>query len=246
VTLFTTLAFLTAIPLPRRLSSATGKTESAGAFFPLVGLLLGLVLAGLDWLLGLVLPPALANAGLLIALLLLTGLLHLDGFVDTCDGLGAPTAEEARNAMADSRVGSFGVTGAFSLLLLKYVSLVSLASPLRTPALVLVPIISRWAVVWPIFTYPYARPHGLGKTFKESTGRAVVAAATAVTLALSIALLRVRGLALMIVAWLAAMSLAAFLSRRFAGLTGDCYGAIIEASEALTLVLAALLSGGGW
>ena len=187
------------------------------------------------------------NAGLVGALILLTGVLHLDGFIDTCDGLaGSKTPQERWEIMRDSRVGSFGVAGAFCLLLLKYICLGGLPDSFRVAGLVLMPVLSRWAVVCSIFSFPYAKPEGLGKVFKEQTSRRSLILATSVTLVLSLGLFRVRGIALMLGVWLVAMALAAFLSRRFAGLTGDTYGAIIEVTEVIALILVSLLPEWGW
>lgn len=239
---FTALAFLTVIPVPRGRRLRAADVGRSAAFFPLVGVVLGLLLVGTDWLLSLALPVSLVNACLLIALLLLTGLLHLDGFIDTCDGLGRSRApQEAWEAMRDSRVGSFGVAGAFCLLLLKYISLGNLAGVWRMGGLVLTPVLSRWAVVWPILAFPYAQPEGLGRAFKEHIDRKSLALATLLALVPAVVLFRVKGMALMLSVWLVAMAVAAFLSRRFAGLTGDAYGFIVEVTEVTALILLPLL-----
>ena len=240
------LAFLTVMPLPEGRRVSPEEVGRSGAFFPLVGAILGVVLVGLNWLFGLVLPPSLVNMGLLVALILLTGVLHLDGFIDTCDGLaGSKTPQERWEVMRDSRVGSFGVVGAFSLLLLKYICLSGLPEPFRVAGLVLMPTLSRWAVVCPIFAFPYAKPEGLGRVFKEQTSRRSLILATLVTLVLSLGLFRAMGIALMFGVWLVAMVLAAFLSRRFAGLTGDNYGAIIEVTEVIALIIISLVAEWG-
>jgi adenosylcobinamide-GDP ribazoletransferase len=212
------------------------------SFFPLVGTILGLTLAGLDGLLGLVWPPSFVNASLLVALILLTGALHLDGFIDTCDGLGGfKTPHERWEIMRDSRVGSFGVVGAICLLLLKYACLGSLAGASRLGGLILMPVLSRWAVVCSIFSFPSARADGLGRMFKEQMSWPGLTLATLVTAVVSLGIFRMGGMALMLGVWLVAMALATFLSRRFAGLTGDTYGAIVEVTEVVALMLISLL-----
>ncbi|HAZ31950.1 MAG TPA: adenosylcobinamide-GDP ribazoletransferase, partial [Dehalococcoidia bacterium] len=96
-------------------------------YFPLVGLVLGAVLVGIDQLLGLFLPPLLVSALLVVSLILLTGALHLDGLMDTCDGFAVrSSAAERLRVMADSRVGGFGVVGVCCLILLKYISLITM------------------------------------------------------------------------------------------------------------------------
>ncbi len=231
------MQLLTTIPAP----FGPGKAGSGVMFFPLVGLALGLVLAGLDWVLALILPRALVSALLLAALALLTGGLHLDGFLDTCDGLaGHRTAEDRLRIMHDSRAGGIGVVATVILLLVKYVSLNSLPMGLTIPALILMPVISRWAMVYSIFAYPYARPAGLGKAFKESTGWPAFLVATLIALAVAEALwplLGLAGLLLWLSVWLMALLVNAYLKGRLGGLTGDTYGAINELAEVTALIM---------
>ena len=91
------------------------------ATFPLAGLVLGALLVGLDRLLSLTtFPLATRNILLVVALVALTGGLHLDGLMDTCDGLiGGHNAQQRLNIMRDSHVGSYGVLGGVCVVLLK-------------------------------------------------------------------------------------------------------------------------------
>jgi len=79
--------FLTTLPIPRRYQVGIEEVGASLAYFPLVGLFLGAILAGIDWSLSLILPSSIVNVVIIIALLLLTGALHIDGFIDTCDAL---------------------------------------------------------------------------------------------------------------------------------------------------------------
>lgn len=162
--------FLTIIPLPAWHEPSTEDIGRSTLYFPLVGLIIGLILAGLNWLLNFILPMGIVIAFLIVSLVAVTGALHLDGFIDTCDGLaGHKPAEERWRVMRDSRVGAFGVIGAVLLLLVKYVSLTNVPRELLPITLVLMPVGSRWAMVFAIFAYPYARPEGLGMVFKQET-----------------------------------------------------------------------------
>jgi len=224
-------------------------------YYPVVGLLIGLILAGLSWLLGLFLPSAVVNVLLIVALVVISGALHLDGFVDTCDGIGGhKTPEERWQVMHDSRVGGFGVIGACCLLLVKYISLNSVPQPLLMMTLVLMPVISRWAMVYAIFAYPSARPSGLGKERKQATDWPRFIMATLITLALAIGLARLAnityfylaGPAIMLGIWVIVIALGAYFKRRFSGLTGDTYGAINEVAEVCVLILVCLLAHNQW
>lgn len=242
------LSFLTVIPLPRRREFSPEQLGGSIIYFPVVGIIIGLILAGLYWLLHLVLPSAVVSGLLLICLVGLTGGFHLDGFADTCDGIAArKTPEVRREVMRDSRVGALGVVGVCCLLIVKYVSLSSVPDSLMMVTLVLMPVVGRWAMVYAIFAHPYARPSGLGKVFKQAASRRRLAIATLVALAVVIAFARLPGLAIMLGVWAIVVAMAAYLRVKFSGLTGDTYGAINEVAEVSVLILVCLLAyTGGW
>lgn len=239
--------FLTAIPFPLRREATPEEIGCSQRYFPLVGLFLGGVLLGLDRLLGLGLPSAVVNVLLIIALVLLTGALHLDGFVDTCDGIvGRRTPEERWGVMHDSRAGGFGVVGACCLLLLKYVSLASVPEASRVVALLLMPVMGRWAMAYAVFAYPYASPGGLGKIFKEQAGWRGFLVATVIALAIAFGFARLGGLVTLVAVWVGVVAMAAYLRRKFAGLTGDTYGAINEVTEVFVLIVISLVARSDW
>lgn len=237
--------FLTVIPLRR---DVTPKELGCSLlYFPIVGLGIGAALFGLDRLFDLFLPTALGSVLLIVALVLLTGANHLDGFIDTCDGMVAGRSPQERLAiMRDSRVGGFGVVGVFCLLLLKYISLLFLPGAYRMAALLLMPTLSRWTMVYAIFAYPAARTEGLGQAFKEQVKWWQLVIATLIAIALSVALMELFGLALLAALWLIIAIMAAYLRKKLGGLNGDTYGAINEVIEVSILILIPLLVGGYW
>jgi len=119
--------------------------------------------------------------------------------------------------MHDSRAGGFGVIGAALLLLVKFVSLNSVPPNVMLFTLVAASVISRWAMVYSVFAYPYARPSGLGKSFKEVTGWKQFTKATLVALAITMVLFKFAGLAILFSAWLLVILIASYLKRKFAG-----------------------------
>lgn len=241
------LSFLTVIPLPRRREVSPEQVGRSIGYFPVVGIIIGLILAGLYWLLRLVLPSAVVSGLLLVCLVVLTGGLHLDGFVDTCDGIAGHKTPEARwQVMHDSRAGAFGIVGVCCLLIVKYVSLNSVPDSLMMMTLVLMPVVSRWAMVYAVFAYPYARPSGLGKVFKQAASQRRLAIATLVALAVAIPWFRLAGLVIMLGVWVIVVAMAAYLKRKFSGLTGDTYGAINEVAEVGVLILVCLLAHNQW
>jgi adenosylcobinamide-GDP ribazoletransferase len=240
------LQFLTSIPVPLKRELSPEQVGRSTAYFPLIGLIIGGILAALNWLLGLILPVSVVSALLIVALVILTGALHLDGFADTCDGIaGHKPVEERWRVMRDSRTGAFGVVGIALLLLVKYVSLNNIPPVFMTAVLLFMPVVSRWAMVYAIFVYSYARPSGLGTAFKQATRWPQFTAATIFTLAISAALyplFSVTGFLLIFGVWLITTALSFYFKHKFAGLTGDTYGAINEVAEVMTLVFAIIIS----
>jgi len=235
--------FLTIIPVRRE--TAGEDIGRSLIFFPVVGLGIGGILFGLDQLFALFLPAALGSALLIMALVLVTGAIHLDGFIDTCDGMATGRSAEQRLAiMRDSRVGGFGVVGAFCLLLLKYISLLFLPGAYRMVALLLMPMLGRWAMVFAIFGYPSARKEGMGQTFKQQANWRGLVIATLIAVAASVALMKLWGCAVMAAIWLITVVMVAYLRRKLGGLTGDTYGAINEVIEVCVLILVPVIAGG--
>lgn len=252
---FTALQFLTAIPVPDLGKFREGDTGRSTVFFPVVGLVIGLILAGLNRLFLLFLPPEIGNGLTLAALVLITGAMHLDGFIDTCDGMGGhKPVEERWKVMHDSRAGAFGVVGAVLLLLIKFLALNSIPAGLMTATLILVPVVSRWAMVYAVMFFRYARPEGLGKSFKTGTSAARFIIATLFSLGIAVGCARLAGAdfyfpagtGIMITAWLVVLALGRYLSWKFAGLTGDSYGAINEIIETVLLILITIPATNGW
>ena len=249
------LSFLTIIPVPHRRLASPEEIRGSLRHFPVVGLIIGLILAGLSWLLGLLLPPAVVNALLIVAMVVITGALHLDGFIDTCDGLGGHRSVDERwRIMHDSRAGAFGITGVVLLLLVKYALLNSVPVTLLMATLVIVPVVGRWAMVYAVFDYPYARPSGLGKVFKDGPNRLSFALATITALAVAtgvawwadVAYFYLAGAAVVLGTWVTVLLVAAYLKGKFAGLTGDTYGSINEVAEVCVLILIVMAAHNQW
>jgi adenosylcobinamide-GDP ribazoletransferase len=242
----TALRFLTIIPLPGGKLSPREVGRSL-AYFPAVGAIIGLILLALNWLLGLILPQALVNILLVVSLAIVSGGLHLDGFVDTCDGMvGHKTVRERWRVMKDSRAGAFGIIGVCCLLLVKYIALNSVPADWLVLTLLLMPVLSRWAMVYAVFAHPYAKPSGLGKVFKQEASRLVFLVATVIALAIAVLPAQFAGLIIMFGVWIIVMAIAFYLKGRFGGLTGDNYGAINEIAEVLVPILVCLLAHIGW
>jgi adenosylcobinamide-GDP ribazoletransferase len=233
------LQFLTTIPVPIKREIKLEEYGRSVAYFPLVGLLLGLLLAGLDYLLRFVFPLELVNALLIVALIGLSGALHLDGFLDTCDGVFSFKPPQVRlEIMKDSRVGSYGVVGGVALLLVKFAALLAVPLELRPFALVLMPVFGRWAIVFAAVVFPYARPESsLGRLYKEHAGRGALLIATISTVVIAGVVFQLGGLAMLAAIALVSGLMILYIMTKIPGMTGDTYGAINEVMEVVALLL---------
>jgi len=241
-------AFLTAVQFLlispafiQRPFTARELGEAVG-FYPLVGLILGGVLMAANYLLALFMPPLVRLALILALWVILTGALHLDGFLDACDGLlGGFTPESRLEIMRDERVGAFALAGGVLLLLIKFSALTA-AVPVA-PALLLAPVLGRWGMAIALVAFPYARPQGLGRAVKDNVTRRQAVLATVCALLISLAVTWWWADWRILLAWVGAALVvwagAKYTLRRIPGLTGDIYGALNEIIEvAVLLVLA--------
>lgn len=238
------LSFLTCLPVKINYEVTREHMGKTLTYYPLVGLTLGAIIAGVAYGVDF-LHLGLAGDVLTVStLVVLTAGLHLDGLMDTFDGLLSGRPREQKLAiMKDSHVGAMGVIALVVHLLLK-VSLVScLFWPDKYRILVLMPALGRWAMVYTIAGYPYARANpGLGSIFDRKTGRQNLPRATLITAAAGFLLLGWMGLLLFGIIFIIIHLFARAVAGALGGQTGDTYGATGEVAELAFLLMAVLLS----
>jgi adenosylcobinamide-GDP ribazoletransferase len=232
------LQFLTIIPLPFTVRCQERDLGRSMSLFPLVGVTLGLILMGTNYLLNLLLPRSVTDLLLLGLLAGLTGALHLDGLADVFDGLAARGGRERFLAvMKDSRSGPVGAAALAFFLLLKYQALLAVPDPQKYAALLLFPLLGRYAQVQCTVGATRARSDGLGSTFIGGAGTFQLLAALAITLTLSIFLLGVNGVWLCAGVCLLTWWLRRWAHNRLGGITGDIIGFTCELTETAALLL---------
>ncbi len=225
-------------PLVKRLF-ADQELGNAVAFLPYIGIVLGAILGAAQMGLASLFPTSVAAAMTLGLWLLLTGALHFDGWLDSCDGLfGGYTVERRLEIMRDSRVGAFGVAGGGALLLLKFALLSSLDIPFVS--LVLAATLGRWAMTIALVGFPYARKQGLGTTMKAHANWTHISFANVAVVVVLWAFTGLTGLVYLGFALLGLLAFSGLCMLKVKGLTGDSYGAICELTE--TLVLACIIA----
>lgn len=210
----------------------------SGMFFPLGGIILGGLLIVTDQLAGLLFPPAARSAAVVVGLVALTGGIHLDGFMDTVDGVFSGRPRERKlEIMRDSRVGAFGALAVFCLLLFKFALLTGLTRESVFPALIMMTVLGRWSMTYAIARFPYAREEGMGKLYKAHTGVFELAVASLTALAAAAWAGGAGGVIVFICAAILAHLLCAYFNKILGGLTGDTYGALNEMLEVFVLAL---------
>jgi adenosylcobinamide-GDP ribazoletransferase len=226
--LISALQFITILPL--------GKAESFDPpklipYFPLAGILLGLIVALFDWVAMRLWQPPVASLLDVILLAILTAAFHLDGLGDTADGLlGARPRDKALEIMKDSRIGTMGLVAILFTLALKWGGIANLNAH-RGILLIIIPAYARAGILFGMRYLPYGRAQGTGKPFFSEKialthfwglilpiGLSVIIGPGAIWL--NLAFVIIVGLILF------------FYKKRMGCITGDMLGAMVEITEA--------------
>jgi len=239
--------FLTIVPVPGRDDLAPSALGRAAWWFPVVGLALGVLLAGAGRFLDHLTPPLISSTLLVAGWKIATGGIHLDGLADSLDGLAGSSQERRLAIMQDSRIGVFGAVGLVLVLVLFVAAVLELPEPVRARLLVLAPMVGRVTPLLAASWLPPATPgRGLGAAFASGLSPWAALALGIGSLLLAAWLLGPLGPAIVVAAWVAALLWAAFVARRLGGITGDVLGAVVELGELGALVSASVATHRGW
>jgi adenosylcobinamide-GDP ribazoletransferase len=228
--------FLTRLPVPRVDNFSPLDLSRSAAWFPLVGAVMGAIVALVVFAFIHRSAPLAAVMGVL-AWVWLTGALHLDGLADLADAIGASHRDPQRflAVLADPHVGTFGVVSIALLLMLKVAAL----SMLTAGALFALPLVLAWARLGTLAWSRWLKPlkAGQGERFAWQLPLSWIVFWTVLLLVASALIAPALCLApLAIAAW------GAWLRARLGGMTGDCLGAGVEVTEAALLLIVVLTS----
>ena len=237
--LSSSVIYYTIVPLPPQW---TNNWSRIARWCPIVGILIGLLLALVNVLLDFWQMPNLTSKTLIVAIwVAITGGLHLDGVMDAADGLSVTDPLRRLEVMKDSATGAFGAIAAIIVLLLKTVSLSEVSLPLW---LVIISAAgwARWGQVWAIAFYPYLRETGKGSFHQENLRLPQdILLGLFVLICFSGFWFTVASLSWLQVGTIVMGNMAIALltgywfNKQLGGHTGDTYGAVVEWSEALIL-----------
>ncbi len=233
------IVFYTYLPLPAQWKL---EWQRVARFAPLIGIMIGGFLGLVDLGLEQLAMPGLTRSALIVGIwIIITGGLHLDGAIDSADGLGVLEPERRLEVMQDSRTGAFGVIAAVMVLLLKTAALSELTN-YRWLALMFCAGWGRWGQVWAIAYYDYLKPEGKGAFHKESIQLPqdlLLGLLTLIALSSTPLYFHPQGwqlpLAMILGGAVTTITVAAWFNRQLGGHTGDTYGAVVEWTEALLL-----------
>ncbi|WP_426197620.1 adenosylcobinamide-GDP ribazoletransferase [Massilia sp. DWR3-1-1] len=237
---FTALQFFTRLPIPAWVGFDAAWLNQAARYFPLVGVVVAALTAAVYALAALVLPAPVAVLVSTAAGIYATGAFHEDGFADMCDGFGGGmTVERVLEIMKDSRIGAYGAIGTVCMLGTKCAALAFLPPTAAIGALFVAHPLSRLMATSLIWRMDYARAEGKAKPLAQTMhgGEFVIATvSTAVAVAAVIASGALGGWSIgagALAALAATLWLARLFARRIGGYTGDCLGAVQQASEVM-------------
>ncbi len=231
---FGAVRFFTRLPVPAWVGHSQEALDRAARYFPLVGLLVG-VLGGLTFLLAaFVLPVSIALLLSMAATLLVTGAFHEDGLADAVDGFGGGwTKPQVLAIMKDSRIGSYGAIAIGLMLLAKFNALYELPDAWIAPAIVAAHAASRFCSTTLIHALDYVRDDdsSRAKPLAVRMGAGSLAVAGLFGLAPLVLLPWQAAGAGLLLAVLTTFLAARYFVRRIGGYTGDCLGATQQGAE---------------
>lgn len=245
ILLLVAVQFLTRIPVPSFKHYDPQWLHQSSRHFPAVGLLVGLLCAGVFWLGSLLFTPLVAAVLSTAFGIKLTGAFHEDGLADSCDGLGGGlTRERTLTIMKDSRLGTYGVLGLVSALLLKISLLASMPIPIAVIALIIGHTASRLLCISLLSLLPYGGEieHAKAKPMAQQLTpiQGLYSSGWLILAIILVALIfpntmqqigLAQWLLAMILALIATDYMRRLLRRRLDGYTGDGLGATQQLSE---------------
>jgi adenosylcobinamide-GDP ribazoletransferase len=230
------LQFLTILPVRIGWEIKEEDFGKSLLYFPIVGMLVGLVLSVTASLFGF-LSHLIAGAVVVVVSAIITGGIHLDGFADTCDGFyGGRPRGKILEIMRDSRIGVMGVVGITSLLLLKFAFIVSIPRNILWQSLIVMTTFARWSQVLACYISDYAREEGKARHFIGYAGRKEFLAGSFLTAVLFLSLMRLEGAIVLIASLLPTLLFIYYVKRKIGGMTGDTIGATSEIAEIAVLL----------
>lgn len=235
---FLALQFLTIISISSNIKFDEKDFSRSSRFFPVIGLIVGCFLCAV-WMSFSGAAVFARSALIIIAGVIITGGLHMDGLADTCDGLyGFRSREKTLRIMRDSRIGVMGATAITCTLIAKFAFIASIPEAQMYKILLAMGILSRWAMTFAFCGVLYPRQEGKAKLFLEGVKVKEVVITGVSVLALYIWLWQLKGVMIFLLTLLCVGIFKQYARKKIGGMTGDTIGAVNEIAELAMLFFA--------
>lgn len=238
IPLLVALQFLTTIPVYFNVPPSPQEQGRSLDWYGAVGLLIGVLLALIAWLLGQFLAPMPTAALVLTAWVVLTGGLHLGGLGDCADGCMGSSRSRTFEIMKDPRAGSMAVAAITLVLLIKFAALTVLVDKGAWTLLVAAPLLARVGAQALFLTTPYVHEDGPGAALAENLDHRQVLVAAVIALVIGAILIGTSAWLILPLLALVFAVVRVLMMRKLLGTTGDSAGALIVILEAAVLVMA--------
>lgn len=229
------IQFMTRIPININLDIKRDEFYQIVKFFPIVGLIIGL----LEFCIYSILKIFLINTSIevtafitVLSHIIITGGMHIDGFSDTADGVfSGRDKNRILEIMKDSRVGTFGVLAIIILILGKIIFISNIKNPL---SILLAPIISRTMNIFLMYKRKYARQvEGMGDMFIGALDKVNFILALTLCIIIMFIIYGINSFLIFAICVGFTLIFRNYIENKIAGITGDILGACDELNEIL-------------
>lgn len=230
------IQFFTTIPIKTRINVKEEDFPKGLPYFPLVGLIIGLFNYSIFYVFTFINIEFLSIVFWILANIIITGGLHLDGLADTCDGLlSSRDKKKMLEIMKDSRIGTNGVLAIIMDLLIRLGLMISLPVNLRPLAMISSVVLGKTIMLVLIYTTPYGRKNGIGGLFYKGISKISVAFGSAIGVIIIIAIHSLKIIPALVLCIVSMAFYRRFVINKIDGITGDTLGAANELTEILFL-----------
>ena len=231
--------FMTRIPIPIKVDYNEKDFGKSIKYFPILGLLIGLILYFVY-----IIAAKFTDNKLLIAVFLIitetviTGGIHLDGLADTFDGIFSYRPKERiLEIMKDSRIGTNGAI----VLIIYFLSKTVLLSEVGLKYIIIMPVISRIATVINAGLGTYARKTGMSNAIMDYNEKSDILISLIFTIVISFFFAGINGIIITFICFLFILYFMHYITKKIDGITGDTMGASLELTSILALILGVIL-----
>jgi len=244
---FTAVSYYTRIPVPALLPYEPNFLNASSRYIPVIGWLTGTFSFFVFYFSNDIFGASIALLSAIAASILLTGVLHEDGFADVCDGFGGGwTKEKILEIMKDSRLGTYGVTGLVLIIAFKFLALQQLLNTAGNDFYLLLliftvpPALSRFTAISLIYSYPYAGNPANSKAKPVTENINIynlwIALIFAVVPLMLLSFIAHKPFLLLVIIplYFQKRYMGIYFFQKIGGYTGDCLGAVQQVAEIIS------------